>query len=96
MRPGDPGRNRELERLLRGTHMAIWEYTLVVSEVGGTFRVDIGKVWQSKAVDGKSDWERVQRLGAEGWELVSAYPVARNGGGTGQVVWGFKRPKDAA
>jgi hypothetical protein len=34
----------------------------------------------------------MNRLGSQGWELVSAFDTSRGGGGTRDVIAVFKRP----
>jgi|WetSurMetagenome_2_1015567.scaffolds.fasta_scaffold74683_3 hypothetical protein len=72
--------------------MAAWEYTVVLSTVGAVFGPDVAKVWTAKDAAGVSDWDRIQQLGQEGWELVSCCPAAGGGGMIYQILWTFKRP----
>jgi hypothetical protein len=72
--------------------MAAWEYTVILSNVGAVFTPSVAKVWQSKDSQGQTDWDRIQKLGQEGWELVSCCPVAAGNGVLYQLLWTFKRP----
>ncbi len=54
-------------------------------------RPDITRLWQVRDQQNISDWDRLQRTGREGWELVSCVPFSF-GGFTVQMVWTFKRP----
>jgi hypothetical protein len=73
--------------------MAIWEYNILVTVIRTLWKPDMGKIWGDKGPDGKTDWDRVQRLGEEGWELVNCFPVASGEGGTAEVAWVFKRQR---
>ena len=75
--------------------MSGWEHRMVVSDVSGTLRPDVSKVWEQRDPEGNTDWERLRQLGHQGWELVSSFPVATGGGGTIQIVWVLKRPASA-
>jgi hypothetical protein len=72
--------------------MAAWEFTVVLSNTSAVLMPDVSKVWTSKDSAGVSDWDRIQQLGQEGWELVSCCPVAAGNGMTYQILWTFKRP----
>ena len=71
--------------------MTTWEHTLLVSDIGGTMRPNVNKVWEQKSKDDKTDWERIQQLGNEGWELVNSFPIAGGNGASWQIVWVLKR-----
>ncbi len=73
--------------------MAAWEYNLIASNVNSLFKPDVGKVWQEKGPDGHTNWDDIQHLGEEGWELVSCFPIATGGGSTMEVIWVFKRQR---
>lgn len=74
-----------------------WEYQMLVVDMGGTgsqlgfVRSTIGKMWQFMGPDGRSDWNRLQSMGREGWELVTALPISAGNGNTIEVVFTFKR-----
>ncbi len=72
--------------------MAAWEFTAVLSNVGAVFTPDVTKVWEVKDTAGQSDWDRIQKLGQEGWKLVSCCPVTAGNGMLYQILWTFKRP----
>jgi hypothetical protein len=61
-----------------------WEYTTVIFETSTW--IFAGKL------DGQKFNERLNRLGEEGWELVSAFPTSLIEGGTRDVVAVLKRP----
>lgn len=61
-----------------------WEYTTVLIEVGG---------WVSAKVDAEGTTAELNRYGAEGWELVSAFDVNEGHGRTSKIVALFKRPR---
>ncbi|KAF0107240.1 MAG: hypothetical protein FD146_1718 [Anaerolineaceae bacterium] len=76
--------------------MAAWQYTLIVSDIFANVSLGgkpvVSKVWEQKGTDGKTDWERIQQAGKDGWEMVNSYPLATGNGSSIQVVWVFKRP----
>jgi hypothetical protein len=72
--------------------MAAWEFTVILSNVNAVLMPDVSRVWTSKDSAGASDWDRIQQLGQEGWELVSCCPVAGGNGMIYQILWTFKRP----
>ena len=61
-----------------------WEYTTVLIDVGG---------WISAKVDREATDAELNRYGAEGWELVSAFDVNEGHGRTSKIVALFKRPR---
>lgn len=61
-----------------------WEYMTVFFEAHGWF--------QGGKLDGQNLTDRLNRLGQEGWELVSAFDTNVQGGGTRDVVMVLKRP----
>lgn len=71
--------------------MSVWQYTVLISDISAPYRPSINKVWEMRGVDGKTDWDRLQAMGAEGWEMVSSYPVAGPNGMSVNIVWVFKR-----
>lgn len=60
----------------------------------GVTTVDPKLVWKGKDKEGRSDWDKLKGLAAEGWELVSVTPitVAPNSGQTFTLLYTFKRP----
>lgn len=69
-----------------------WEYNAFVMDLGVVLTNNINDAWSNRiGPDGFTNWEVLQRMGREGWELVSCFPVTSNGW-TRQVVWTFKRP----
>jgi hypothetical protein len=76
--------------------MTAWQYTLIISDIFANVSLGgkpvFNKVWEEKRVEGKTDWERIQQLGKEGWEMVNSYPLANANGSSIQAVWVFKRP----
>src|SRR5260221_11965643 len=70
-----------------------WEYSIVhtdgMSTPGGP---QLAPIWRRKYADGSTDWDQINKLGEDGWEMVSAFPV--EGGGTLlYLAFVFKRPK---
>ena len=59
-----------------------WEYTTALIEVGG---------WVSAKVDPAAVSAELNRYGAQGWELVSAFDVNDGNGKTSKIVALFKR-----
>jgi hypothetical protein len=73
-----------------------WEYNVVVTYLATGLGVEpnIAKAWEMQGHDGLTDWSRIQRLGAEGWEMVNVFTLAgaaNMGTLSYQVVWVFKR-----
>ena len=60
-----------------------WEYQMLVVDMGGTgsqlgfVRSTIGKMWQFMGPDGRSDWNRLQSMGREGWNWSPRYRYPR-------------------
>jgi hypothetical protein len=63
---------------------AQWEYTTVLIDVSG---------WISPTVDPETVSAELNRYGAEGWELASAFDLNRGQGETSRVVALLKRPR---
>ena len=61
-----------------------WEYRTVLIDVSG---------WLNPTVDPEETNAELNRYGAEGWELVSAFDVNRLHGRTSEVVALLKRPR---
>ena len=61
-----------------------WEYTTVIFESTGLL--------VSNKLDGEKFNNRLNKLGEEGWELVSVFDVDVTGGSTQEVVAVLKRP----
>lgn len=68
-----------------------WTYNILVVDLLGGAKPSITKMWEIRGPDGLTDWDRLQNMGREGWELVSILPVASGQGATAQVVFTFKR-----
>jgi hypothetical protein len=68
--------------------MQKWEIRVFVGHNAG---MDPSKFWKKKDKDGKSEFDYLRSMGAEGWEPVSATPV-NVGGTTSEVMFTFKRP----
>jgi hypothetical protein len=71
----------------------LWEYTIVhtdrLNAPGGP---QLAPMWRRQYADGSTDWDQINKLGADGWEMISAFPV--EAGGTLQyVAFVFKRPR---
>jgi hypothetical protein len=64
-----------------------WEYKAI--------KLDAAGVWLSQGHVDEAALEAVMnRLGSDGWELVSAFDTSRGGGGTRDVIAILKRPLD--
>lgn len=61
-----------------------WEYKSVQLDVDG---------WFDPSVDPAAVDAELNRQGAEGWELVSAFDLNRDHGRTSRIVALFKRPR---
>jgi hypothetical protein len=61
-----------------------WEYTTALIEVGG---------WVSAKVDPEAVSAELNRYGAQGWELVSAFDVNDGSGRSSKIVALFKRAR---
>jgi hypothetical protein len=61
-----------------------WEYKAIKLDAAG---------WVSQGQVNEAALEaEMNRLGSQGWELVSAFDTNRGGGGTRDVIAVFKRP----
>jgi len=67
-----------------------WTYNVLVVDMTGMMKPSITKMWEVRGPDGLTDWDRLQNMGREGWELVNVATVA-TGQNTSQVVFTFKR-----
>jgi hypothetical protein len=64
-----------------------WEYKAI--------KLDAEGFWISQGHVNEAALEaEMNRLGSQGWELVSAFDTNRGGGGTRDVIAVFKRPAD--
>ena len=70
-----------------------WEYSITHSDrLTNTAGIpQISSIWRTKYADGSTDWDAIERMGREGWELVSAFPVDGNGT-TLYITFIFRRP----
>jgi hypothetical protein len=70
-----------------------WEYTIVhtdrLNSPGGP---QLAPIWKRKYADGSTDWDQINKLGDDGWEMVNAFPVEQ-GGALQYLAFIFKRPK---
>ena len=72
-----------------------WEYQMLVVDLEKSMH-GINHMWEMRASDGLTDWDRLQKMGRDGWELVSSTPIAYGlHGVTMQVVFTFKRKAQA-
>ncbi len=71
-----------------------WNYNILVVDLVAP-KPNISKLWEVRGPDGLTDWDRLQNMGREGWELVNATPVVGWGVSgmavTTQMVFMFKR-----
>jgi len=74
-----------------------WEYSITHSDrLTNTAGIpQLSSIWRTKYADGSTDWDHIMRMGREGWELVSAFPVEGNGT-TLYVAFIFRRPAQDA
>ncbi|MGA7733189.1 MAG: hypothetical protein WCD37_18165 [Chloroflexia bacterium] len=70
-----------------------WTYNILVVDMAGVMgnKPSITKMWEVRGPDGLTDWDRLQNMGRDGWELVTVLPVASGQGVTAQVVFTFKK-----
>ena len=72
-----------------------WEYTIVhtdrLNTPGGP---QLAPIWRRKYADGSTDWDQINKLGEDGWEMVNAFPV-ESAGTIQYLAFIFKRPKRA-
>ena len=73
--------------------MQNWELTAFVSHNTGTQMPgrSVSSLWKKKNEKGKTDFERMKELSAEGCELVSTTPI-NSKGTTYDLMFIFKRP----
>jgi len=75
---------------------AKWEYTIVhtdrLNTPGGP---QLAPIWRRKYADGSTDWDQINKLGDDGWEMVNAFPV-ESAGTIQYLAFIFKRPKRAS
>jgi len=70
-----------------------WEYTIVHTDRLNTpSGPQLAPIWRRKYADGTTDWDQINKLGQEGWEMVSAFPVEA-AGTLLYVAFVFKRPR---
>ena len=73
--------------------MTAWElatHSADISAFGGPYP---SEVWTKKdKKTGKTAWDELRALAADGWELVSVVPIT-NQGFTTYLLYTFKRPK---
>jgi hypothetical protein len=74
-----------------------WEYSITHSDrLSNTSGVpQIASIWRQRYADGTTDWDHITRMGREGWEMISAFPVTANGS-TLYVTFIFRRPAGRA
>jgi len=74
--------------------MASWDLATYYVDVSPGFSApNPSAVWTNKdKKTGKTGWDELKALAADGWELVSVVPV-NHGGGTTYLLYTFKRPK---
>ena len=75
--------------------MSKWELTMFTGWAHERNKgIDASLLWTVKDKDGKSAFDKVNAMAAEGWELVSVTPMDENGW-THQVLFTFKRPLES-
>ena len=77
-----------------------WEYMMRTDKLAGGSSPYASSLWSESDKKGKSAFDYVSELGAQGWELVSVCPiVATSWGGqytqTDHLLFTFKRPVES-
>jgi hypothetical protein len=72
-----------------------WEYQILIVDMAKSMR-GINHMWEIRGSDGLTDWDRLQNMGRDGWELVSQVPIIGQFGlaptsVTTQIIFTFKR-----
>ncbi len=62
-----------------------WSYNILVVDLVAP-KPTAAKMWEVRGPDGLTDWDRLQKMGSDGWELVSVTPVTGGWGVSGMVV----------
>jgi len=68
--------------------MQKWKIKVFVAHNAG---MNPSNFWEKKDKDGKSEFDYLLSMAAEGWEPVDATPITA-GGSTSMVMFTFKRP----
>ncbi len=73
--------------------MTKWELTMLCVDVTHISYPDPKKIWADKdKKTGKSTWDDLKELAADGWELVSVVPLSATHGITCMILYTLKRP----
>lgn len=74
--------------------MTKWELASYVAHGGMIGPIDISSLYTNKdKKTGKTAWNDLTDMAADGWELVSVTPISL-GGTTTSVLFSFKRPQE--
>jgi hypothetical protein len=78
--------------------MTKWElssYYKSIRAIDGSYvGSDPSVIWTNKdKKTGKTSWDELKAMAADGWELVSVTPIAAGASGTDYLPYTFKRPK---
>ena len=75
---------------LRRSEMQKWELYILPCGLG--FGGNVNDIWSKKdKKSGKTQWDTLTDLAADGWELIDATPITF-GGTTSEILYTFKRP----
>jgi hypothetical protein len=74
------------------TNPAAMEYMIThTNRLTTPGRPPLARIWGKKYADVLTDWDQINSLGADGWEMVNAFPV-ESGGSPRDLAFVFKRP----
>jgi hypothetical protein len=79
--------------------MEQWHYNVMVVDLTPP-KPNASKIWEVRGPDGLTDWDRLQSMGRDGWELVDISPITAqyaigNLAVTTQLLYTFKRKANA-
>jgi hypothetical protein len=77
------------------TRWQLWTHAVNITKANfASVTIDPSFVWTVKDKEGKTEWEKLQKLAADGWELISVTPIASvtSLGHTTTLLYTFKRP----
>jgi uncharacterized protein DUF4177 len=77
------------------TRWEIWAHPVNITKVNfASIEVEPALIWTRKDKEGRTEWDKLQKFAADGWELVSVTPIvtASNLSHTSTLLYTFKRP----
>lgn len=75
--------------------MTKWKLYTYCVDIIKNVNCDPALIWTQKdEKTGETVWEELNKLAADGWELVSVSPLAVPPGTTGYILYTFKRPQE--